>query len=152
MVLIKLRMRSIRQSGNVVNKRAEAQSTKIDVLIAQLQAKESKKIAEAAKNDSYAMKKIAMVTIVFLPGTYFAALFAMPTLKWDQPNTITSRFWIYWIFTLPVTFIVFILLDLQNERVFYPWLKDKFDILFLQREQRVRQRVRRQHLDRSSNV
>lgn len=29
MVLIKLRMRSIRQSGNVVNKRAEAQSTKV---------------------------------------------------------------------------------------------------------------------------
>ena len=55
------------------------------------------------------MKTIAIMTMVFLPGTFFAALFAMPTLKWDTHKVIQSRFWIYWVFTLVTTALIFII-------------------------------------------
>ncbi|PVH92047.1 hypothetical protein DM02DRAFT_663349 [Periconia macrospinosa] len=47
-------------------------------------ANTSAKIAEEAKNDSYAMKTIATMTMLFLPGTFLAAFFALPSLKWDE--------------------------------------------------------------------
>lgn len=54
------------------------------------------------------MKTIAVMTMVFLPGTFFAALFAVPSLDWDGPKVITSRFWVYWAFTIPFTLVAFI--------------------------------------------
>lgn len=54
------------------------------------------------------MKTIAIMTMLFLPGTFFAALFAMPVLKWDEPNVTQERFWVYWAFTLPATALVFL--------------------------------------------
>jgi hypothetical protein len=46
--------------------------------------------------------------MAFLPATFFAALFAVPLLKWDEGNVIQKRFWVYWAFTLPTTAAVFI--------------------------------------------
>ncbi|KAJ8108097.1 hypothetical protein ONZ43_g6532 [Nemania bipapillata] len=70
-------------------------------------AKASKELAEAAKKDSSSMKSIAIMTMLFLPGTYFAALWAVPSLKWGQGNVIQSDFWWYWVFTGPSTLLIF---------------------------------------------
>ncbi|KAJ2973093.1 hypothetical protein NUW58_g9028 [Xylaria curta] len=70
-------------------------------------AKASKELAEAAKKDSSSMKTIAIMTMLFLPGTYFAALWAVPSLQWGQPNVIQPDFWWYWVFTGPSTLFVF---------------------------------------------
>ncbi|KAI1490376.1 hypothetical protein F5X96DRAFT_679103 [Biscogniauxia mediterranea] len=70
-------------------------------------AKASKDLAEAAKKDSSSMKTIAVMTMLFLPGTYFAALWAVPSLQWGQPGVIQDDFWVYWAFTLPCTIVVF---------------------------------------------
>ncbi|KAF2968188.1 hypothetical protein GQX73_g5365 [Xylaria multiplex] len=87
---------------------------KIAVLCAQEEARvnremaaASREIAEAAKQDTASMKTIAVMTMAFLPGTFFVALFSMPSLHWDQTYVITDRFWVYWVFTLPVTAFVF---------------------------------------------
>jgi Mg2+ and Co2+ transporter CorA len=59
-----------------------------------------------SQRDTSAMKTVAMVTMVFLPGTFVASFFAMPMLNWDATayNKIVSpRFWIYWIVTVPLT-------------------------------------------------
>jgi hypothetical protein len=45
--------------------------------------------------------------MLFLPGTYFAALWAIPSLKWGQPNVIQPDFYWYWAFTLPSTLFIF---------------------------------------------
>jgi hypothetical protein len=71
-------------------------------------AKASKDLAEASKKDSSAMKTIAVMTMAFLPATFFAALFSVPSLKWDSPKIIQGTFWIYWAFTLPATLLVFL--------------------------------------------
>lgn len=54
------------------------------------------------------MKTIAVMTMAFLPGTFFAALFAIPSLQWGNSRVIQDSFWIYWAFTLPSTVLVFV--------------------------------------------
>ena len=53
------------------------------------------------------MKTIAVMTMAFLPGTFFAAVFAIPSLRWDEPQVIQDKFWVYWAFTIPFTMFVF---------------------------------------------
>lgn len=55
------------------------------------------------------MKAIAIVTMAFLPGTFFATLFAVPSLQWSQSPVIQGNFWVYWVFTLPFTVLVLLL-------------------------------------------
>jgi len=52
------------------------------------------------------MKVLALMTIFFLPGTFFATMFALPTLTWSEDVVVSSRFWIYWAFTLPCTLLL----------------------------------------------
>jgi Mg2+ and Co2+ transporter CorA len=70
-------------------------------------AETSRDLAKAAKEDARSMKTIAIMTMAFLPGTYFAALWAVPSLDWNVPNTVQDSFWIYWAFTVPFTGLVF---------------------------------------------
>jgi len=53
------------------------------------------------------MKTIAIMTMVFLPATFFAAFFSLPLLEWDQPKVLHDKFWMYWAFTIPCTAAVF---------------------------------------------
>ncbi|KAH7323472.1 hypothetical protein BKA65DRAFT_69693 [Rhexocercosporidium sp. MPI-PUGE-AT-0058] len=76
-------------------------------------AADSRKISAAAKRDSSAMKAIAIVTMLFLPGTFVAAFFAMPLFNWsaglsarDTGRVINPRFQYYWAVTVPLTFLV----------------------------------------------
>lgn len=62
------------------------------------------------------MRTIAIMTMVFLPATLFAALFAVPSLQWDKADVIQDRFWVYWAFTVPTTAIVFIIWYIVTSR------------------------------------
>lgn len=81
---------------------------KITQLIAQKDTLTSIKLAMTATRDSSSMKVVAIMTMAFLPGTFFAAVFAIPSLEWDTENVIQSNFWVYIAFTLPSTLLVFI--------------------------------------------
>jgi hypothetical protein len=98
-------------------------------------AKDSREIAAASKRDSSAMKIIAMLTTLFLPGTFIAVsltpgyqrfdqkmliqifnmmktIFAMPLFDWQNPsiNNVTNQhFWIYWAVTGPLTLAIMVL-------------------------------------------
>jgi Mg2+ and Co2+ transporter CorA len=65
-------------------------------------------LAHAAERNSSSMETIAVMTILFLPATFFAALFAIPSLRWDQPVVIQDRYWVYWAFTVPTTALIFV--------------------------------------------
>lgn len=78
-------------------------------LLARRDAQASIDIAKAAMHDNTSMKTIAIMTMGFLPATFFAALFAVPSLHWDQPTVIGSRFWVYWMVTIPTTILVFVI-------------------------------------------
>lgn len=72
----------------------------------------SRDLAAAAREDSSAMKSIAILTMFFLPGTFFAALFAMPSVGWDQPR----HFLLYWAFTIPATILTFTIWAVLTQR------------------------------------
>lgn len=55
------------------------------------------------KSDSSSTKAIAVMTMAFLPGTFLAALFTVPSL----PVQMQREFWVYWVSAIPVTLFVF---------------------------------------------
>lgn len=51
----------------------------------------SNPLAETYRRDSGSIKTIVITTMILLPGTFLAALFAMPSLDWDGPKVVTSK-------------------------------------------------------------
>ncbi|KAF2653539.1 hypothetical protein K491DRAFT_694591 [Lophiostoma macrostomum CBS 122681] len=76
-------------------------------------AEESFIVALATWRDSAAMRTIAYVTLIFLPPTFVATLFSMTFFDWspEPPNTriIAKHFWIYWVVSVPLTVVVWII-------------------------------------------
>tara|TARA_R110002003_G_scaffold59_9_gene5291 strand:+ start:3889 stop:5529 length:1641 start_codon:yes stop_codon:yes gene_type:complete len=67
-------------------------------------------IANTTKEDSFAMRTIAVMSIFFLPGTFVSSFFSMDMFDWQAPegaSVLSSRFWIYWAVTIPLTLTVF---------------------------------------------
>ncbi|KAI3321994.1 hypothetical protein HD806DRAFT_523418 [Xylariaceae sp. AK1471] len=63
-------------------------------------------LALATSKDSRHMRTIALVTMVFLPGTFFATIFSMTFFNWqaaDGESTVSSFFWIYIVFSVVST-------------------------------------------------
>jgi Mg2+ and Co2+ transporter CorA len=68
-------------------------------------------IAKEMRRDSVAMKAIAILTMIFLPGTFTATFFAMPFFKIDDsgpklPIRVSSSLSIYFVITAPLTAVV----------------------------------------------
>ncbi|RYP53170.1 hypothetical protein DL768_001763 [Monosporascus sp. mg162] len=64
------------------------------------------------------MKTLALVALVFLPGNFVAALFSAPLFDWDNANDADSdsiglgikpQFNLFWVITIPLTALAFIL-------------------------------------------
>jgi hypothetical protein len=52
------------------------------------------------------MKALAVVTAIFLPGTFVATVFSMPLLDWKiAKSIILSNAAVYWTVTIPVTLV-----------------------------------------------
>jgi DNA-directed RNA polymerase subunit RPC12/RpoP len=68
-------------------------------------ANSSRLIAYNTLRDSASMKAIANVTMVFLPGTFMASVFAMPFFSSQKTVGffVSGRIWIYVVITLPLT-------------------------------------------------
>ena len=68
-------------------------------------AKSSRLIAYNTLHDSASMKAIANVTMVFLPGTFLASVFAMPFFSSQKAAGffVSERIWIYVVITIPLT-------------------------------------------------
>ncbi|CAI4219446.1 unnamed protein product [Parascedosporium putredinis] len=112
---LKRRIRTVEPSIEYLQDRAKSLShavfgllTHEDAEINIRVANASKQIAERSRRDSSAMKTIALMTMLFLPGTFYAAVFALPTLQWNtqEPRVVQPEFWIFWAFTIPSTILV----------------------------------------------
>lgn len=83
--------------------------------ITQSEAEYTAAIAVDGKRDSIAMKTIAILGIVFLPGTFVATLFSINMFKWGGADsgetsslTVSPSMWIYWAITVPLTVVTFL--------------------------------------------
>lgn len=99
---------SWKQKANILVQTVFTLTTQRDQELGIQIASDSRTLAQEAKRDSTSMKAIAAVTMSFLPGTFVASLFAMPMFDWNAPTNdyVSSRFWIYWAVTVPLTFAV----------------------------------------------
>lgn len=82
-------------------------------------AEDSRTLASASKEDSTAMKTLAALTVVFLPGTFVASLFAMPLFEWnaaDDGMVVSKRLWVYWAVTVPLTCLTIVVWVLWTRR------------------------------------
>lgn len=70
-------------------------------------ARASRKIAEESRKDSNAMKMIAIVTMVYLPGTFVATCFSMDLFQWTAraSDVVNARIWVYFLFTGVLTIL-----------------------------------------------
>lgn len=79
-------------------------------------------LAESQHRDSLSMKTLAIVTMFFLPGSFVSALFSTSMFDWDSVSPSSNgigvrplpQFGLYWIITIPLTIITFML--------FFMWL------------------------------
>lgn len=83
--------------------------------ITQSDAEYTAAIAVDGKRDSIAMKTIAILGIVFLPGTFVATLFSINMFDWGGSNDgettslrVSQSIWIYWAITVPLTVLTFL--------------------------------------------
>ncbi|KAL8828996.1 MAG: hypothetical protein Q9191_002276 [Dirinaria sp. TL-2023a] len=111
--VMRLRHEAQARSLHDSSRRADIQLTALFNLIAQEETQlsirvvqDSRTLASATKDDSTAMKTLAAVTVIFLPGTFVAALFSMPLFQWDTQtlgaSVLSRQFWIYWAVTGPL--------------------------------------------------
>lgn len=74
-------------------------------------------IASYSYRDASSMKTLAIVTMLFLPGSFVSALFSTDFFAWDEvdPNTsdigvpMTPQMGLYWVITIPLTLVTFAL-------------------------------------------
>lgn len=70
-------------------------------------ANASKRIAEESRRDSRAMKMIAIVTMIHLPGIFVATAFSMGIFNWSAASSdvVNPRIWAYFLFTGVLTIL-----------------------------------------------
>ncbi|CAI6287394.1 unnamed protein product [Periconia digitata] len=63
-------------------------------------------MALATNRESRVMKSISLVTMIFLPGTFFATVFSMTFFDWSDPmgeSHVSSHLWVYVVITITFT-------------------------------------------------
>ncbi|KLU82099.1 hypothetical protein MAPG_01176 [Magnaporthiopsis poae ATCC 64411] len=63
-------------------------------------------ISYDAKRDSQHMRSIALLTMVFLPGTFLASVFSMSFFDWKEGASVSSYIWIYFVIAIFMTLLV----------------------------------------------
>ena len=91
--------------------------------ITQSDAEYTAAIAVDGRRDSTAMKTIAILGIVFLPGTFMATLFSSDMFDWGDDETddkhsltVSRKMWIYWVVTVPLTVMTLLMWMLWTRR------------------------------------
>ncbi|KAK8070484.1 hypothetical protein PG997_010687 [Apiospora hydei] len=112
--LLRARIHTVNESALSTQKRAKAQANVVSGLIAREDTRIGHTLADRARRDGSTMKVIALMTMAFLPATFFAALWSIPVL--EEPGLTKDNFWVYWAFTVPTTIVIFFVWDWLNDK------------------------------------
>jgi hypothetical protein len=81
------------------------------------------KLASIARRDNATMKALALIGVLYLPGTFISGIFGMSFFNYNPPNNnsaewmMSDKFWIYWAITIPVTIFTVMLWAMLDETV-----------------------------------
>lgn len=104
-----LRQRAVQQGSQQAQltsliRRVDAQWQITTALISQHNTNLTIQMARDSRNDSILMRRIAFVTIIFLPPTFLATFFSMSFFHVSEGHlTVSSWIWLYVVCTLPLT-------------------------------------------------
>lgn len=105
-------LQGLLQRSEAGNARIQNEITLAFNAAAQRDSKIQVRIGEEAKREASAMKAIAVVTMTFLPATFVSTLFGMNFFSFEPSEgverssfTVSRHFWIYWAFSVPMTFV-----------------------------------------------
>lgn len=143
----------IAQRDNKINlqvaesSRKIAEESRIDNLLNVKLARVTAQMAEETRQDSAAMKTIATMTLVFLPGTAVASFFSMNGMfNWSPTggeNIASPYLYVFFAVTVPLTVLVYLLWLWWFARLEKEHKKNNVnDIDFDQYEQEVTKRMR----------
>ncbi|CRG89485.1 hypothetical protein PISL3812_06521 [Talaromyces islandicus] len=70
-------------------------------------------IAETTRRDNATMKALTLIGVLYLPGTFISGIFGSNFFDYspgsDGPDwNMSSKFWIYWAVTIPLTILTFL--------------------------------------------
>ncbi|KAF3043256.1 hypothetical protein E8E12_010023 [Didymella heteroderae] len=120
-----MRRRTAMLLSQVQQMRDRVQSQTVFMLntITQSDSEYTAAIAVDGRRDSTAMKTIAILGIVFLPGTFMATLFSSDMFDWGNEDTgnqntltVSRKMWIYWVVTVPLTVLTLLMWMLWTRR------------------------------------
>ncbi|KAK4172596.1 hypothetical protein QBC36DRAFT_247220 [Triangularia setosa] len=78
-------------------------------LASQRDSKVQMRMGLDSRQESIAMKAIAVITMTFLPTTFVSAVFSTTFFRYDKDEmgreeyTISENFWVFWAFSVPLT-------------------------------------------------
>ncbi|KAK0721334.1 hypothetical protein B0T21DRAFT_423838 [Apiosordaria backusii] len=84
-------------------------------LASQRDSKVQMRMGLDSRQESIAMKAIAIITMTFLPTTFVSAVFSTTFFRYDKNEqgqeeyTISGNFWVFWAFSVPLTAVTIIL-------------------------------------------
>ncbi|KAH8900299.1 hypothetical protein GQ53DRAFT_816313 [Thozetella sp. PMI_491] len=91
-------------------------STRAQGVSSRHMARESQQMAMEMRKDSVSMKTIALLTMLFLPATSFAAILSMPFFAQQSWMNDADHVWLWIILTVPSTAISIAAYDLFTKR------------------------------------
>lgn len=81
-------------------------------------------VARIARRDNATMKALALIGVLYLPGTFISGIFGMSFFNYNPSNNnnssdwrMSGNFWIYWAVTIPVTVFTVFLWAILDETV-----------------------------------
>ncbi|KAF2216609.1 hypothetical protein CERZMDRAFT_93902 [Cercospora zeae-maydis SCOH1-5] len=123
-----------------------AEESRIDNLLNVKLARVTAQMAEETRQDSAAMKTIATMTLIFLPGTAVASFFGMDGMfNWtpSESQSLASPYiWVFFVVTIPLTLVVYGLWLWWFDRMEKEHKKNAPDLNFDMYEQEVERRMR----------
>jgi Mg2+ and Co2+ transporter CorA len=83
-------------------------------------------MGERSRQDNNNMRSIAVVGLVYLPGTFVSGLFGMNFFDFSaesdhQSWKVSNKLWIYWAITLPLTLVTVLVWVLAFHRGALKW-------------------------------
>jgi Mg2+ and Co2+ transporter CorA len=117
---------SLEYHVTILQSRVDVQLNILYSIVAQTDNQLNARLAASAGRDSTSMKILALITVIFLPGTFVATLFSMSMFNWSTDGSsaaigrvLSPKFFWYWVTTIPLTLFTLFILGLW-------WRYEKF--------------------------